>query len=563
MTRRGLALTALALTVAAFAGCLRPATARASLDCSAINDANGIAGKACQVLSSPKKIVSAGKKLLSGHIGSAVKTVVSGGATASTASTALGLTAIVTWVITGAKFALTETTKLLGETTTPQLRTSWFSATYWRIAGIAAVLTLPFLFAAATQALVRSDVALLARAALGYLPLAMLAVGIAAPLTMLLLAATDQLCAAVSAAGGGGIQLDFGRMFAGAILEKAPFLVFLIGVVTTSGAVALWLELAIREAAVYVIVLMLPLAFAAFVWPSRRIWAVRAVELLVALILSKFAIVAVLTLGGAALDRLGHFGLNEISAALGGTVLVLLAVFSPWAVLRLLPMSEVAGAAVGSLRPGLRGELGQLSGAQAGAKERIAELAEGITAHMKRQADDAELAAEPGGDRRDGRAGASVGARDGETRAEQAERLAALAAGGEGPQTAGAESNGTGPGENGTGPGENGAGAAHDDAPMTAASSGGSASGDQERIPGLPLIYQADDLSWRPLPLGPDGDWDSPLWTPPGEGQRTDGEVPGMDGRPSPGMGGQPTGPGAADDSDPLPPRQERDEGSL
>ena len=46
---------------------------------------------------------------------------------------------------------------------------------------------------------------------------------------------------------------------------------------------------------------MLPLAFAALVWPARRIWAIRAVEVLVALILSKFVIVAVLSLGGAAL----------------------------------------------------------------------------------------------------------------------------------------------------------------------------------------------------------------------------------------------------------------------
>ena len=38
----------------------------------------------------------------------------------------------------------------------------------------------------------RSDLALLSQAAFGYLPLAALAVGIAAPLAMLLLAATDQ-----------------------------------------------------------------------------------------------------------------------------------------------------------------------------------------------------------------------------------------------------------------------------------------------------------------------------------------------------------------------------------
>ena len=74
----------------------------------------------------------------------------------------------------------------------PQLGSTWFSSTYWRMAGIAAVLTLPFLFAAAVQALIRSDLALLARAALGYLPLSLLAVSVAAPLTMLLLAASDR-----------------------------------------------------------------------------------------------------------------------------------------------------------------------------------------------------------------------------------------------------------------------------------------------------------------------------------------------------------------------------------
>ena len=99
-------------------------------------------------------------------------------------------------------------------------------------------------------------------------------------------------------------------------------------------AFALWIELLMREAAVYVIVLMLPLAFAAMVWPARRIWAVRAVELLVALILSKFAIVAVLSLGGAAISSGADDG--SVAAVMAGAVLILLAAFSPWALLRLL-----------------------------------------------------------------------------------------------------------------------------------------------------------------------------------------------------------------------------------
>ena len=103
-------------------------------------------------------------------------------------------------MVSGAQSVLNETASAVSTTTSPQLRASWFSSTYWRMAAIAAVLTLPFLFAAAVQALIRSDAGLLVRAAFGYLPLAMLAIAIATPLTMLVLAATDELCAFISAA---------------------------------------------------------------------------------------------------------------------------------------------------------------------------------------------------------------------------------------------------------------------------------------------------------------------------------------------------------------------------
>jgi hypothetical protein len=216
------------------------------------------------------------------------------------------------------------------------------------MAGIAALLTVPFLFAAAIQALMRSDLSLLAQAALGYLPLAMLTVSIAAPLAMMLLAATDQLCGLVSAGKGAHFLSGAGSVFGLAHFVTEPFVVFLLGAISAGGALIVWIELAVREAAVYVIVLMLPLAFAALVWPARRVWAIRSVELLVALILSKFAIVAVFGLAGAALDQGSRGGL---ATALAGTVLVLLAAFAPWALLRLIPLSELAAGAVASLRP--------------------------------------------------------------------------------------------------------------------------------------------------------------------------------------------------------------------
>jgi len=318
--------------------------------CSVAGLVSGIIGKACSAVQNGGRLISAGKKLFSGHLGGAFKTAIGDtGHVASSATTALAVATIAAATVGGAGFAMHETARVLGETTAPQLRTTWFSSLYRRVAGIAAVLTLPFLFAAAVQSLFQSDLTLLLRATLGYLPLAMLAVGIAAPLTMLLLAASDQMSAIVSSAAGnasGHFLTRAAVALAGLTVLTGPFVSLLIGLIAIAGGLVLWIELLIREAAVYVVVLMLPLAFAALVWPARRVWAVRAVELLIALILSKFAIVAVLALGGAALSAGNPHG---ITGMLAGTVLLVMGAFAPWALLRLLPFTEIASAAAGSL----------------------------------------------------------------------------------------------------------------------------------------------------------------------------------------------------------------------
>jgi hypothetical protein len=320
--------------------------------CKAAGLISGLVGTACKVISHPKTVITVGKKLLSGDPGGALNGLLgtSSGAGRAVAAAA-GLAAVVAWVTGGAHAALQETAKLIDTSSRPNLLSTWFSRAYWRVAAVSALLTLPFLFAAAIQALLRSDMTLLGRAAFGYLPLGMLAVGVAGPLTMLLLGASDEMSAIVSSASGhaDGSFLAHAGVAAGAIGGAAisPFVAFFVALLTVAATITLWLELLIREAAVYVIVLMLPLFFAALVWPARRIWAVRAVELLIALILSKFAIVAVLALGGAALD---HAAALSVTSLLAGLTLVLLAAFSPWALLRLLPLHEMASAAAGGLR---------------------------------------------------------------------------------------------------------------------------------------------------------------------------------------------------------------------
>jgi hypothetical protein len=324
--------------------------------CGVAGLASGAVGKACGLASSGGHWVKAGKKLAGGHVGGAAKAVLSTGAGA--AATGVGVAAVGLSVLGGAKFALRETAVVLSATSSPQLTSTWFSSTYWRVAGISVLLTLPFLFAAAVQALLRSDLTLLLRAAFGYLPLAMLAVSIAAPVTMLLLAASDQLSAIVSSATGNASNrfISFSVGSLGELtLAAGPFMALFLGLFVVAGAVVLWIELLMREAAVYVIVLMLPLAFAGMVWPARRIWAIRAVELLVALVLSKFAIVAVLSLGGAALFSGASVAGHSVTTALAGAVLLIMGAFTPWALLRLLPLAEVASSVAGSLARETRG----------------------------------------------------------------------------------------------------------------------------------------------------------------------------------------------------------------
>ncbi len=322
-------------------------------------------------------------------VGKVVGKVV-GGAASAVANT--GLDAIASWVLDGTKSALEEVAGLIGAATSPDLAASWFSSTYWRVAGLSALLTVPFVFAAMLQAILHSDLALIGKVVFTYLPVSVLSVSLAAPLVTLLLSATDQMCRVVSAAAidSGAQFLDQAGAAAGgaAALGGSPFFAVMVGLVTVAAALMLAIELLVRAAAVYVVVLMLPLAFAAFVWPARRIWAVRLVELLISLILSKFVIVAVLSLAGSALGS-GDVG---VSGLLTAAALLLLSTFAPWVLLRILPFTELGAGAAGALRhelPVTPGHALSLARPAAAALGSATEMAMALPARMQRHADDA------------------------------------------------------------------------------------------------------------------------------------------------------------------------------
>lgn len=257
------------------------------------------------------------------------------------------LQAVSTWVVQSAGWLLGQLGGAIEATTSVDVGAGWFTAHYQVMAGIAGVVVLPLLVASVLQALYRQSAAILLRAALVHLPLAMLLTGVAVQLVQLALAVTDALSTTVASGTGSDISVALSGV-ANALSAEATagdgapaFVVLLAALLVVLGAIALWLELLVRSAAVYVAVLFLPLALASIVWPAVSHWCRRLVDTLVALVLSKFVIVAVLSLAAGALASGTNSG--SFAAALAGAALLLLAAFTPFTLLRLVPLIE-AGA---------------------------------------------------------------------------------------------------------------------------------------------------------------------------------------------------------------------------
>ncbi len=151
------------------------------------------------------------------------------------------------------------------------------------------------------------------------------------------------------------------------------FAVVLVGIFAVLAALAVWAELLVRSALIYLLVALSPLAFAATLWPAARGLCRRLVELLLAVVVSKFVIcvavaVGVASLGGAGSAADSGAGLAETaSIGLGtlvvGTVILGLAAFAPFVVLKLLPLAEAAVVAQGVSRSPMRAAQGAARGA--------------------------------------------------------------------------------------------------------------------------------------------------------------------------------------------------------
>jgi hypothetical protein len=257
--------------------------------------------------------------------------------------------AFTSWVADGASALLGRVGSLIAKTTDVNLGAKPFVDQFALMRRVGLLIVLPMLMAALIGAIIHRDPSRLGRAVGLQLPLAVLGSFVAVELTTLGLQATDQLCRIVSSTVATNGETIFGTVAKAVEAlstlgrpDLGGFLGLVLALLVAAGAVLIWVELLLRASAIYVAVLFLPVALAGLVWPATARWSKRLVELLAALILSKFVIVAVLSLGVAMVGTS-----DGVDVALSGGALLLLAGFAPFVVLRLAPIVEAA--AIGHL----------------------------------------------------------------------------------------------------------------------------------------------------------------------------------------------------------------------
>jgi hypothetical protein len=295
-----------------------------------------------------------------GPIVNGVESVIGGGAQAVGQA---ALDAILHWIADSLASAcntvMSGLFQFLNSSSTVSLTQGWWAGPRAQhilssVAQIAGVLMIGFLLAVVIQGTLAGDPASMVRAAVKEVPMAVFGMVAIGAITGLLLALTD----AASSMVLGDAPESLGRFFAGfgvsgnvvtgGILGIILFVVFLVG------ALLVWVELIVRSSLIYLLIACAPLALAARVWPATRSAFRRLCDIGLALILSKFVIALALALGAAALGGGGpqegttanNTGLDAAGLLAGGT-LMLLAAFTPFVLLRVLPILETAVVAHG------------------------------------------------------------------------------------------------------------------------------------------------------------------------------------------------------------------------
>lgn len=274
---------------------------------------------------------------------------------------------ITTWASDGAVWLLGEVVELTQKTTSPNLLSKGFLRQYRQMAAIAVVLAALMLIFAALEGLGRGEGSMLVRIFLVNVPVAAIATSAVYVVVQLLVATTDgfseviahstaadtreffksavQALGEAGATGGAAVGTVASGPGAGTAtgagsgaVEVPLFVGFIAAIVAAFAAFLVWVELLMRDAAIYAVALFMPLAIAASIWPRWMSALRRTGELVIVVVFSKFVIVSIIALAASLLANTG----GKVEHVLAAGALLLLACFAPFVLFKLVPFAEGA-----------------------------------------------------------------------------------------------------------------------------------------------------------------------------------------------------------------------------
>jgi len=265
------------------------------------------------------------------------------GGLAGEAAGALGngaLDLLANWMIGAATQITTFVAREMQQTTTPQLQAAWFQAQFAPMADLGAAIGLLVTLIAFASAAIRRNPQALAATLAGIFR-AGLGTGLVLALTVLALEIADQISSAVITSSPHAfwatVAHAWGTSGFGGFGSSA--LAMMIALVEVLAAIFVWLELIVRDAAIYLAVLFFPVALAAAIWPALSTWPGRLGRLLLLLVILKPVALIVLSFAGNAAAAGLSFGggvSHSVGTILAATVIFALAAFAPWALMYLL-----------------------------------------------------------------------------------------------------------------------------------------------------------------------------------------------------------------------------------
>lgn len=266
---------------------------------------------------------------------------------------------ITSWAADGAVWLMGRVAALTTRTTSPNLLSKGFLRQYRQMTQVAAVLAVLMLIFACLEGLGRGDGGMLWRVFLVNVPVAALATSAAYVVVQLLIATTDGFSEVVAhstasdmrdffksaisslAVAGGTAGTATGGPGAGTAAGATAvplFVGFIAAIVAAFAAFLVWIELLMRDAAIYAVALFMPLAIAASIWPRWMGALRRTGELVIVVVFSKFVIVSIIALAASLLANTG----GKVEHVLAAGALMLLACLAPFVLFRLVPFAEGA-----------------------------------------------------------------------------------------------------------------------------------------------------------------------------------------------------------------------------